>query len=119
MAAIKNISPKLKGSTLFEVIVAMLILMVSFGIAMVTIVNLFRSAEFNTRFRARLTINNLATQTINSGEYIDKDTTVEGLVVSQKILPSTFDTKLKVLQLTAKAKDGRVIDGTKQLVIAP
>lgn len=108
---------KLKASTLAEVLVAMIIVMLSFGIALTIFVNVTGSSAIEQRTRADLIIRSLAASIIDSGNYIDAEVVVSGIKVKREILPWDRTLGLSVLKLTAFDRHGKKISEQTQIII--
>ena len=113
------LNKKLSGSTLVEIIAAMLITMITFGIAMIICINSFRAAGFGTKFKARISLSNMELSTIENQQFFNTDSVVGDMKIERKIDTYGANKKINVLSLKAIDKEGRVIDQTQQLIITP
>ena len=105
------------ASTLIEVMVAMIIVMISFGIAMVIYINVTRSDNQVQKLRAQLLLNETAIKTKIENSFVDATMEVESISIIKTIDSYEGSSILNLLLLEAFDIDGKKIAERKELVI--
>jgi Tfp pilus assembly protein PilV len=83
---VKVIHYKVKGSTLLEVIVALVIIMFVFGIAMMIYLNVLQSSYSNRLIQANLLLKAISDETIREKKYVDEYIQRNGWTVKKSIV---------------------------------
>src|SRR5688572_14613462 len=92
---------KLRGSTLIESIVAMVLLMVCLGIATMIYVNVIESGNSRQKFHAYALIHQVSVQAKIQKKYIDEEREEEGLVMKKTIAKYGGMEKTYIMKITA------------------
>ena len=108
-----------KGSTLVEVLVAMVIILACMGVAMTIYSNLARDVNDELKIRAEIQLNTLAADTKRSGNYTDGTLQFETMRIEKTVLPYRKSKHLRVLQLEAYTPLGRKITSYHEIIILP
>ncbi len=108
---------KLKASSLIEVMVALIIVMVCFGIAMIIYLNVSQSDRQLQRLKGKLILNEIAIKTKNENSYIDDKIEFESINVNKTINPYNGIPGISLLLLEAYDLNGNKIVERKELVI--
>ncbi|MDQ3192428.1 MAG: hypothetical protein M3Q58_12615 [Bacteroidota bacterium] len=111
------LTKKIKASTLIEVIVALIIVMISFGIAMAIYVNVTYSDNQIQKLKANLILNETAIKTTNENSFIDEKTEVDGISVVKTVHSYEGIQGLNLLLLEAFDVNMKKIAERKELVI--
>lgn len=111
-----NLNLKLKAATIIESIVAMTLIMISFGIAMMIFVNINKSNNNFQKFRAKLIINEMAEKTINENNYTNEVIKGKNIKVTRTISSYKSYTDLKLLLIEAHNSEGKKIAERKELI---
>jgi hypothetical protein len=107
---------KLKGSTLVEVIVAMVIILTCLGIALTIFTNLSRDVNDELRILAEIRINTLANETKIKNDYTDVNLEFDNLKIQRSILPYPGKARLKILYIEAFTPMDKKIAEYKEIV---
>lgn len=114
MAAIKK---QLTGSTLVEVMVAMIIMMVCIGIALTIFTNISRDVNDEIRILAEMRMNAIAAETKVRKDFTNTTAEFGNMRVERNILPYPASPKVKVLMLETVDLQGKIIAEYKELII--
>jgi hypothetical protein len=107
---------KLKGSTLVEVITAMVIILTCLGIAMTIFTNLSRDVNDELRILAEVRINTLASETKLKNDFTDVTLDEENLRIQRTILPYLQKARLRVVFIEAFIPSGKKVAEYKEIV---
>ena len=111
------LTKKIKGSTLIEVLVAMIIVMVSFGIAMAIFMNISSSGNHAQQLKAQLLLNKAAIRTKAENSFIDEISEGESIIINKTVTSYNGIPGLNLLLLQAFDINGKKIAERKELVI--
>ena len=111
------LTKKVKASTLIEVMVAMIIVMISFGIAMIIYINVTRSDNQVQKLKVQLLLNETAIKTSNENSFMDEKTETDGIFVNKTVNSYNGIPGLNFLLLEAFDANGKKIAERKELVI--
>lgn len=111
------LSKKLKAGTILETMVALTIVMISFGIALMIFNNVNKSNSNFLKIKASIMLNEAAKNATQEKLYIDNSFEQDGISITQKI--ENFDnlSDIKLLYLEARNKEGKVIAERKELIL--
>lgn len=107
---------KIKGFTIFESMVAIIIIMVVFGMSSVVIINVSSSGITKEKQNAFTLVNLLRNETLKQSRFIDETVDVNGLRLEKTILDYQKNATLKILLIKA-IKEEKVLFETKELVL--
>ncbi|HET6243889.1 MAG: hypothetical protein H0V01_04385 [Bacteroidetes bacterium] len=111
------LTKKIKASTLIEVIVALIIVMITFGIAMVIFINVTHSDNQVQKLKASLILNESALKTSKENSYIDEKTEVDGLFINKTINPYENIPGLNLVLFEAFDVNGKIIAERRELIL--
>jgi hypothetical protein len=111
-----TVKKKLKGSTLVEVITAMVIILTCLGIAMTIFQNVSRDVNDELRILAEIRINTLASETKLKNDFTDIDLDFDNLKIHRSILPYPQKARLRVLLIEAFTPLGKKIAEYREIV---
>lgn len=100
---------KLKASTLMESMVAMVVVMLCFGIASMIYVNVMNSKNKRIELHAHLLLNNIAIQTKKLDLFIDEEIREGEIIITKKVETYKEISGLSWLKLTALDANGKII----------
>lgn len=108
---------KLKASTIIEVVVALVIMMIVFGIATMTYVRLMHS-DNSPKLKLNQQLATLASEAVNRGTPLTNTSyTLEyDITVNQQILPYEHNTQLVILELEALDRNEQQLSIYRKLV---
>ncbi|WPU99882.1 hypothetical protein SNE26_28135 [Mucilaginibacter sp. cycad4] len=92
---------RVKGSTILEVIISMIIIIVVFGIAMMIFTNVNRLSLSVKKLKAQAILQHTLLQAEQAKDHSDQTTTVDDLAIRQEITPFENEPGLSVITLTA------------------
>jgi type II secretory pathway pseudopilin PulG len=90
-----------KGSTILEVIISMIIIIVVFGIAMMIFTNVNRLSLSVKKLKAQAILQQALLQAEQANDHTDQTITVDDLIVKQEITPFENESGLSIITLTA------------------
>lgn len=106
----------IKCSTLVETLVAMIIVMLSFGIGLMIYLNITQSEGFSQKIKARLQMNQISVETIEKNLLMDEEYKKETIKIKKTIKPYEPDSpNLKLILLEAFDGTGKKIEERKEL----
>lgn len=114
MATLKN---KVQGSTLIEVLVAMIIIVICLGIASIIILNISKSGNTGLKLFAEQYAEKVIEESKLNHEYLDEIYEIEGIIVEKRVeLYKNLD-GLFELTITVFNPDMKQLVQKKELVI--
>ena len=102
------LNAKARAATLVESLVAMVIVLMSFGIALMIYVNIADSSNSQLKLNAHLTLSEALTETIQDEAYIDEETKKGILTIVKTVQPCGRSGSLVAIHLEAKDGNGKV-----------
>lgn len=109
---------KLKGSTLVETLVAMIIVMLAFGIGLLIYLNVIQSSGAQQKLNAQLQMNKIAIETKDKNLFVDEEDTTGTMKIIKTIQPySAGSDKLKLLKIEAFDGNGKKLAEREELII--
>lgn len=110
---------KLMASTLVETLVAMIIVMLAFGIGLIIYLNVIQSSGAQQKLNAHLKMNQIAIETKNKNLFLDEEYPSETMKIVKTMVPyDASSDNLKILKIEAFDAGGKKIGERKELVIA-
>lgn len=106
---------KLKGFTLVEAVVSMIIIMVCFSISTMVYLNVVKSDNISSKTKAFLEVKHIASSTFQNHEFFDQTFESDNLTVTRHIEPYQNNPKLKLIIITATNQKGKVLYTFKQI----
>lgn len=108
---------KVKGSTLIETIVAMVIILVCAGIGLTIFTNTTRDFNESLMIKARLKADSLSVETRNNKEFFDASLEINGLQIERTLQQYSKSRTIKILTIRVLNSSGREICNQKELVV--
>ena len=116
MALLKQkLKTKLKGSTLIESLVALILVMLAMGIAATVFTNVMSFSNYNAQSRAVILLNRISMETKKDKMYLDGTLTDKEFVIEKRVSPYNNSRDLSVLWLKAYDKKEKLIAERKEL----
>ncbi len=113
-----NMKTKVNASTLIEVIIAMVTIVIVFGIAMMIYSNVIRSSVSVKKIRAQAILRDIMERASNSATALQNDSfTLDGLVINQTVKPYRDDKNLNEVDLNAYDSNQQLQATLKQVKI--
>jgi Tfp pilus assembly protein PilV len=100
MAGIK-LNERVQASTILEVIVSMVVIVVVFGIAMMIYTNVLRTSLSVKKIKALAILNQAMLKAENNPESVTQSLTIDDFRVEQEIKPYSTNNNLTEIHLTA------------------
>jgi len=114
MAELKH---KLKASTLIESIIAMVIIVVCFSVAVMIYVSVLDSDKQRVKLKAIQMLNEEATRIKNEKNFIDEQKAVNNWIINKKVEHySGADSSLYLLSLVVTDSTGKIIARRNELI---
>lgn len=116
MAGIQmNITRRVRASSLLEVIVSMVIIVVVFGLAMMMIANITRGSLSTKKMHAQSILKNMLMNGEGQKDWISKTVTIDSVRVEQEVKP--YATGLLDVRLTAYDANNEKMAELRKVVI--
>ncbi|WP_121810188.1 hypothetical protein [Mucilaginibacter kameinonensis] len=109
---------RIQGSTLLEVIISMIIIIVVFGIAMMIFTNVSRSSLSVQKLSAQAILQETLLAAEQTGGQTDEKISIEDLTITQEIKPLENQPGLSVVTLTAFNPNHEQIAQLKKVIVA-
>lgn len=116
MAKIINFNKRLKGSTLLEALIAMVLLLICIIISAGVINNIVQSADSADKLRAELLLSKWMVDTVDQLKFVDEETTSNDLKLTKKVTRLTDYDDVVYIRLVATNKEARVVGEKKVLI---
>ena len=91
----------IRGSTILEVIISMIIIIVVFGVAMMIFTNVNRLSLSAKKLKAQAILQQALLQAEQANDHTDRTITVDDLIIKQEITPFENESGLSIITLTA------------------
>lgn len=112
-----KLNSKIQAATLIEVLIALSIISISVGIAMIIHTNILYSNRNNMKMKATLLLNEISIETQKTKDYSDTEISTDNIVVIKKLEPYKNIEFLYEMSLEAKDKLGTKLAERKELVL--
>ena len=106
-----------RGSTILEVIISMIIIIVVFGIAMMIFTNVNRLSLSAKKLKAQAILQHTLLQAEQAKDHTDQTITVDDMTIKQEITPFENEPGLSVITLTAFDPDHEQVARLKKVII--
>lgn len=110
-----GLNRKIKASTLLEVIVAMVVILIVFVLATGIYANVMRSAPSVKQQRVKALMSGLIEKSITESNWGDEEIMIDSISLIKKVLPYQDYADLKLLQVIAIEQD-KEIGNVKRIV---
>ncbi|MCK4661790.1 MAG: type II secretion system protein [Bacteroidales bacterium] len=107
----------LKGSTIIEVIVAMMLIMLCYGIITVIFLNIKKTGNNRLKLNAYLLIEHVIQETNKEKSFFDEDYEYDNLIIYKTVSKYQKSEDLKEICFEANNKDGNIIIEKKYIVL--
>lgn len=111
-----GIGIKYKASSLIEVLVAMIIILICAGLGMTAISNLSRDMNGNVDMEGEVYLNKIVNDTKTDKDYTDKTFEFTGIRVERSILPCKKEKRLKILHIVVYNTVNRKVAEVKEII---
>lgn len=105
-----------KASTLLEVIIAMVVVVLVFGIAMMIFSNMVRLSLSAKEIKAKAILQKTLLKTEHSADKTGRVFTLDEFKIIEEAEPYSIDTGLTVIHLTAYDPNNQLIDELQKLI---
>ncbi|HXB10135.1 MAG TPA: hypothetical protein VNW04_23590 [Puia sp.] len=117
MGALKKYSPGLKAATILETMVALVILVVIFGIAITLFIRVGAGPVSLKRVQAEQLLNDFSNTTRRQGEFVDADRRVNGYTLRRRVTAMDDHHTLWRIHYYIYDRDGQLLLEWQQLVL--
>lgn len=107
---------KFKGAVLLESMIAMIIVMLCFGLGVMIFTNVTSGSRNSLAILARARINTEEIRTKEEKRYIDEDIFCGEFTIKKRITPYLSYDKIFLLQYSAVMPDHKILAGTHELI---
>jgi Tfp pilus assembly protein PilV len=107
---------RLKGSTLLEALIAMVLLLICIIVSAGVINNIVQSADSADKLRAELLLSKWMSDTRYNSQFVDEETTSADLKLTKKVTRLTGYDDMVYIRLVATNKEARVVGEKKMLI---
>lgn len=108
---------KLNASSLLETIVALMVVMLVFGIAMTIYVNVMRNSSSLAEVKASLRLDVLAKETKEKKAFFDENFEEEQVDFEKRVTKYQNKEGLLLLELEARDKTNRILAERKEIIV--
>lgn len=106
---------KLKAATLIESLVAMVIIMLCFGVSAMIYINVLNGGNYRLKLNAHARLSEIAIESKNKKNFIDREIAGEKLDV--KVSFSSYKgSELSLMHIAAYDKQGKLIGTRKEII---
>ena len=110
---------KLKGSTLIETLVAMMVILISLVFCGIIYVNILSSGKSHKTFRAQTLLNEIAIKTRGEKKFVDEKMENSDIVIQKSIRTYNGIKDLYLQSLTASDTNGKMFGEYRELIFVP
>ncbi|MBN2786870.1 MAG: hypothetical protein JXQ69_00975 [Paludibacteraceae bacterium] len=112
------LTPKIQASTLVEVIVALIIIVSSFGMAMMVIDGNSKSANTHALIQAQQCVLMEKDKTMKERRFFNEETDYKSIHIVKTLTDYPNSTELKVLEIQAFDANKKILVSQRELIIA-
>ncbi len=112
-----KLNDRLKASTLIEVIVGLVIIIITFGIVFKLLVNVNRSENLRLKCNASLVMDEIINSSKQQMNYIDDDIDYGYMHIEKSVAPYENNKNLKVIHLKAFDRNNKLILEKKEIIL--
>lgn len=112
-----RVTYKIKGSSLLETLIAIVLMVVSFSVATMIIINVLASDRGRMKMHATLELEKLYIQTIHEKSYINSTVESGKIKLVKTIEPYKGSSNLYQITLTAVQENGQNLSEIKKLIL--
>jgi hypothetical protein len=113
------LTKKIQAATLIESLIAMVIVMLSFGIATTVYVNVISSGNQLQKLKSELLLKRIASETIKAHLFLDEKITVDEITVQKKITSYNGSKDLLEISLQAFSSNEKLLCSYNILIARP
>ncbi|OFY26027.1 MAG: hypothetical protein A2275_05835 [Bacteroidetes bacterium RIFOXYA12_FULL_35_11] len=111
-----ELNKKLHASTLIEVLIAMVIIVVVFGIANMIFLNIQKSTNTGIKIAASLELDKIAAETHRNFTYMDEEYKLDRFTIIKKVSNYNKAEELRQLNFEVLDAEGKIILERKELI---
>lgn len=105
-----------KASTIIEVIIAMVILLIIYSMVIITFLNFSNDNNNCNKTKAALLLENISANTKSTYRFIDNEFNFNNINIVQTILPYKGNDNLRILKLEAISNSGKMILSKSEII---
>jgi len=111
-----ELTDKIKASTLVEALVAMVIILIIYGIGLTIFINVNKSSANRLKIEAYLQLEDIVAKTKKEARYLDETYDLENLKVEKKITKYDNNNSLNVLQIKILSKENKLLAEHREII---
>ena len=111
-------SLRLKATTIIESMVAMVIIVVSFGIAMMIYMNVLSTDQLSPQTKADILLQEEMVETKKNRRFFKETKEIDGILLEKEVLPYPGSPDAYVIVLTMRDAKGKIIREVREIVYA-
>jgi hypothetical protein len=111
-----DVHKKIPAASLFETIVALMIIMIVFGIAMTIYVNVMRNSSSLSELKASQKLEEIARDTKEKKSYFDEKFEDEGTIIEKKVSKYQGKEELLLIDIQAFDKENKRLAERKEII---
>lgn len=111
-----KLSTKIRAFTILESMVAIVIVMIVFGLSSVVIINISSTGITKEKQQAFTLVQQLRNETLQQSRFIDESIELENLIIEKTILDYSTSSELKILLIIAYRGKEKLFE-SKELVL--
>ncbi len=112
-----KINPSVNASTILEVVVSMLMILIVFSIAMTIFANVTRASTSTKQINARTILNEILTEAEKESDYTNKIIAIDEFSIQQDFKPRPESASLVEIDMIAFDANGLKIAELKKVII--
>lgn len=110
---------KIRGATLFEALISMIIIMMCFGISLMIYLNLVQGENKRKKVNGNCFIDKLAWETKEKNNFTNEKIVTETLIIEKTVQPYLQVKNLSILTFIASDKNNQLVAKRRELITTP
>jgi len=119
MLHLRSSKKKLPGFTIVESIIALVIILVSFGIGMLIYLNIISSEQISASSLAHIKLAGVLAETKKEQSYTDKKIDFENIIIIKKISPYSLGESTYQIHLSAFDHQNKLLAEINEIIYLP
>lgn len=113
-----RINSQIKGSSLVEVLISMIIIMIVMIFTTIILFSVLRSNVLLQRMKAHSFIKGVSAKAIMEKSFIDADLNIDGIMISQRFSDYGDNKELQLMLIQATDTTGRVLAIHRKIIVS-
>lgn len=111
-----KLNKKIRATTLIEAIIAMLIIVIAYGIGLMIFMNVSKSASSGLKLKATLQLESVLSQTKKDAKYLDEEIETDNLKIEKTVTKYEGNKSLNVLHIRVLSKDNKLLAEHREII---